>query len=141
MVCLCLVILRSGPVVRIAPNKIDVNLPEVAGEGWGGQNKTRLPWDRDPDFCRLARFGMKIDNILSMAHARDALRQRRLVGAPFAKKFLLDQEHIFKKYTQKMIDELERLRECNDGKVDMNLQFMKYAFELTSECSSDYSID
>jgi len=108
-----------------------VNLPEVALEGWGVQNKTRLPWDRDPDFCRLARFGMKIDNILSMAHARDALRQRRLIGGPFAKKFLLDQEHIFKKYTKRMLEELERLRKSTDGKVDMNLQFMKYAFDLT----------
>jgi hypothetical protein len=81
---------------------------------------------------------MKIDNILSLAHARDALRQRRLIGAPFAKKFLLEQEHIFKTCTKKMIEDLDRIRESNDNKVDANLQFMKYTFELISKGYSEH---
>jgi hypothetical protein len=133
--------LIEGPVLRLGPNKVNVNLPEVAFEAWGVQNKTKLPWDRDPEFCSLARFGMKIDNILSMAHARDALRQRRLVGSPFAKKFLLDQDHIFKKCTKKMMENLDRLRESNDGKVDVNLQFMKYTFDLISKDCPDNFIN
>jgi hypothetical protein len=76
---------------------------------------------------------MNVENILSMAHTRDALRQRRLVGAPFAKKFLLDQEYIFKKCTKKLIENVDRLCESNDNKVNFYLQFMKYTFELISE--------
>jgi hypothetical protein len=113
----------------------------VAFEAWGVQNKTKLPWGKDPEFCSLARFGMKIENVLSMAHARDALRQRRLIGAPFAKKFLLDQEHIFKKCTIKMMENLDRICGSNDGKVDINLQFMKYTFDLISKGHSDHFIN
>jgi cytochrome P450 len=65
-----------------------------------------------------------------MPHARDALRQRRLIGTPFAKKFLLDQEHIFKRCTKKMIDNLEKLRAKDEGKVDVAFQFMQYSFDL-----------
>jgi hypothetical protein len=125
--------LRPGPVLRLAPKRINVNLPEVAFEAWGVQNKTKLPWDKDPEFCLLARCGMKVENVLSMAHARDALHQRRLIGTPFAKKFLLDQEHIFKKCTKTMIENLDRLRESNDGKVEVTLQFMKFAFDVISK--------
>jgi hypothetical protein len=132
-----LLILNQGPVLRLGPKKVNVNLPEVAFEAWGGQNKTKLPWDKDPEFCLMVRCGMKIDNVLSMAHARDALRQRRLIGPPFAKKFLLDQEHIFKKCTKKIIDNLDRLRETNHGKVDVTLQFMKFTFDITSKDYTD----
>jgi hypothetical protein len=117
------------------------DLPEVAFEAWGIQNKAKLPWDRDPEFCRVARCGMKIDNILSMAHAREALRQRRLIGTPFAKKFLLDREHIFKKYPKKIMENLDQLRQSNDGKVDVNVQFMKFTFNLISKGCSDHFIN
>ena len=105
-----------------------------------GEYKTRpsFPGIKTLSSVSLARCGMKIENILSMAHARDALRQRRLIGTPFAKKFLLDQEHIFKKCTKKMIENLDRLRESNDGKVDVTLQFMKYTFDLTSKGYADH---
>ena len=111
----------------------------MAFEAWGVQNKTKLPWDRDPEFCVMARLGMNVENILSMAHARDALRQRRLIGAPFAKKFLLDQEYIFKKSAKMVIENLDRLRESNDGKVDVVPQFMKYAFDVICKKSSGLS--
>lgn len=80
----------------------------------------------------MVRTGMNVDNILSTADARGGLRLRRLVGTPFAKKFLLDQEHIFKQCTKKMIENLDRLRESQNGIVDVALQFKKYAFDVLS---------
>jgi len=126
--------------VRLGPNKVNINLPEIAFEAYGVQNQAKLPWDRDPDFSRLARFGdgLKSENILSMAHARDALRQRRLIGGPFAKKFLLDQDYLFKKCAKKAITNLDRIRENNGGKVNVSLEFMKYSFDVIS---MDYSRD
>jgi hypothetical protein len=108
----------------------------VAFEAWGGQNQTKFPWDKDPEFCHMVRCGMEIDNVLSMPRARDALRLRRLIGTPFAKKFLLDQEHIFKNCAKKMIDNLERLRAKDDNKVDVSFQFMQYSFDLL--CKNQY---
>lgn len=80
----------------------------------------------------MVRSGMNADNVLSIADARNGLRMRRLVGAPFAKKFLLDQEHLFKDCTKRMIENLERLRASQDGKVDVSPQFKKYAFDIIS---------
>jgi hypothetical protein len=111
---------------------IDVTLPEAAFKAWGGRNPTKIPWDKDPEFCRMVRFGMTVDNIESTGEFREASRLRRLVGGPFAKKFLLDQEHLFKKSTKKMIETLEQLRESHDGKFDIAPQFRKYAFDLLS---------
>lgn len=78
---------------------------------------------------------MKVDNIVSIAGPREASRMRRLMGMPFAKKFLLDQEHIFKQCTKKVIDNLDRLSATHDGRVDVALQFMKYSFDLLSKGS------
>ena len=120
--------------MRLSPNKVNINLPEIAFEAYGVKNQAKLPWDRDPDFSRLARFGdaLKSENILSMAHARDALRQRRLIGGPFAKKFLLDQDYLFKNCAKKAIANLDEIRKNTDGKVNVNLEFMKYAFDVIS---------
>lgn len=85
---------QKGPVLRLGAERIDVQLPEVAFDAWGGQNQRKLPWDKDPEFCEIVQLGMRVDNVLSMTHTRDAIRIRRLINAPFAKKFLLDQEHI-----------------------------------------------
>jgi hypothetical protein len=112
---------------------INVQLPEAAIQAWAGQNQTKLPWDKDPEFYHMLRGGMKVDNIVSIGGAREALRMRRLMGGPFAKKFLLDQEHIFKQCTKKAIDNLDRLRATNDGKVDVAAQFVKYSFDLLSK--------
>lgn len=109
-----------------------MTLPEAAFKVWAGQNPTKLPWDREPDFCRIVRGGMRVDNILSTADARSGLRLRRFVGVPFAKNFLLDQEDIFKQCTKKMIETLDKLREDQDGKVDIALQFKKYVLDVLS---------
>jgi len=109
---------------------VDIKSVDAALEAWGGIHP-KLPWDKDPEFCRMVRAGMRVDNVLSTSNARQALRIRRLIGAPFAKKFLLDQEYIFKGCTKKMIDILEMTR-VKDGKVDVAHHFMKYSFDLLS---------
>jgi len=53
---------------------------------------------------------------------------RRLVGAPFAKKFLLDQEQLFKDCTKRM---LQRIGE-KDSRVDMLEESKKYALDILS---------
>jgi len=119
-----------GPAVRLAPDMVDIKSADAALEAWGGIHP-KLPWDKDPDFCRMVRAGMSVDNVLSTSGARKALRIRRQIGTPFAKKFLQDQEYIFKGCTKKMIDILEMTR-IRDGKVDVAHQFMKYSFDLLS---------
>ena len=67
-----------------------------------------------------------------MPSVREALRMRRLIGTPFARKFLLDQEHIFKDCTKKMMRILEEYN-IRDGTVDVANHFMKYSFDLLSK--------
>jgi hypothetical protein len=81
----------------------------------------------------MVRGGLNVDNILSATGAREALRMRRLIGTPFAKKFLVDQEYIFKGCTQKMIDNLEVRRVNNGGQIDAVELFMKYSFDVLSK--------
>ena len=66
-----------------------------------------------------------------MCHIRDALRLRRMIGTPFARKFLLDQEYIFKQCTKAMIEKLEMVS-TRDGKVDVAHEFMNYSCDLLS---------
>lgn len=80
----------------------------------------------------MVRAGMRSDNVLSTQNFKDAMRVRRLIGTPFAKKFLLDQEHIFKDCTVKMMRILEEYR-VRDGPVDVANHFMKYSFDLLSK--------
>lgn len=75
---------------------------------------------------------MKADNIVSIADARRALRMRRLVGAPFAKQFLLEQDHIFKSCTKALIERVDKARSMCNEKVDVAYHFKKYAFDLLS---------
>lgn len=56
---------------------------------------------------------------------------RRLIGTPFARKFLLDQEYIFKKCTVRMIEKVERMMQ-REGKVDAAKEFMNYSCDLLS---------
>ena len=79
----------------------------------------------------MMRGGQKVENILSMPSVREALRMRRLIGTPFARKFLLDQEYIFKKCTKRMIEKVEQIMETQ-GKVDAAKEFMNYSCDLLS---------
>jgi hypothetical protein len=120
-----------GPVLRLAPDRIDVQLPGIDEEAWGGHNETKLPWDKEPAFCRSVRCGMEVENIVSLPRAREALKMRRLMGPPFARKFLLDQEEIFKRCVERTINNINEL--CASGaNVDVQLEFKKYALDVVS---------
>ena len=124
--------LMPGPVLRLAPDMVDILSAEATFQGWGGKTDTKLPWDKDPEFCEAVRGGLSVDNVLSIQTAKESQRMRRLVGPPFAKKFLLDQEQIFKTCTKTLIMSLESHRKQNNNKVDVLVEFRKYAFDILS---------
>ena len=111
---------------------IDILSPETTFQAWGGKTDTKLPWDKDPEFCKAVRGGLKVDNVFSIQTAKESQRMRRLVGPPFAKKFLLDQEHILKTCTKTLIMKLESHRKQSNNKVDVAVEFRKYAFDILS---------
>ena len=120
---------------------VDILSPETTFQAWGGKTDTKLPWDKDPDFCKAVRGGLEVDNVLSIQTAKESQRMRRLVGPPFAKKFLLDQEQIFKNCTKTLIMKLERGRKENNNKVDVLLEFRDYAFDILSYFDYKISAD
>lgn len=67
---------------------------------WGSKNETKLPWNKDPEFYRSARHGMSVDNVISVCSAQENKQLRKMIGGPFARKFLFDREYIFKKCTK-----------------------------------------
>ena len=111
---------------------IDVQLSEVTFQAWGGHNEKKLPWNKDPEFCKLTRIGMKVDNIISTSSAEESKRLRRLMGPPFAKKFVVDQGQIFKDSARRFLDQIEKLRIENDNKVDVLHEYKTYALDLIS---------
>jgi hypothetical protein len=123
-------------VLRIAPDLIDVQLQEVIYKAWGGQNETKLPWNKDPEFCKMSRIGMKVDNLVSMASPAESKRVRRLMGPPFAKKFLSDQVQIFKDCTKTLLAKIEKLRMENHNKVDVLHEYKTYALDILSNIPS-----
>lgn len=117
---------------------VDILSPETSFQAWGGKTESKLPWDKDPAFCKAVRGGIDVDNVLSIQTAKESQRMRRLVGPPFAKKFLLDQEQIFKTCTKTLITNLERRRKENDNKVNVFVEFKKYAFDILSSLIKRY---
>ena len=78
-------------------------------------------------------MGLDVDNLVSIPGTREALRLKRLMSPPFARKFLLDQEQRFKKSVKRVIG---RLKEgmTEEGKVDVHRQFKLYVFDIISYC-------
>jgi len=122
---------KYGPVVRLSPHLVAVLHVEAALQAFAGQNESKFIWDKDPVNCRAVRGGLKVDNVLSVSSAKESQRMRRLVGPPFAKKFLLDQEHIFKDCTKRMIERIRVLSE-RDTRVDVLIEYKNYAFDILS---------
>ena len=120
-----------GPIVRLSPHLVAVLHVEAALQAFAGQNENKFIWDKDPANCRAVRGGLKVDNVLSVSSAKESQRMRRLVGPPFAKKFLLDQEHIFKDCTKRMIERIKVLSE-HDSRVDVLVEYKNYAFDILS---------
>lgn len=135
MVSAARTVLIKGPVVRLSPTLVDAQLPDVIRDGWKGHNPNKMVWDKDPYFRSIARMGMKVDNLVSIPGLRDAMRMRRLMGAPFARKFLLDQEYIFKSSIKKSIENIDRIASANDGVVDIHRSNKLYAFDVISTSS------
>jgi hypothetical protein len=111
---------------------VDAQLLDVSQDGWKGHNINKMPWDKDPWFQRLARMGMKVDNLVGIQGYREAMRMRRPMGVPFARKFLLDQGYIFKHCVKRAIENIDRIALINDGAVDIHLQTKLYAFDVIS---------
>lgn len=112
---------------------VDVQLVEVTDQVWGSRNKRKLPWNKDPEFSDLARVGTNVDNLISIASAQESKRLRRLMSGPFARKFLLDQEQIFKRTTKNFLENVNRLRIKQDDKVDILVEYKHYALEILSK--------
>ena len=120
-------------MLRLAPKKIDVQLVEASQDAWAGHNAKRTPWDKEYSIHSSERWGLKVDNVVSMKEAKPALKMRRIMGKPFAKKFLQDQEEIFKEGTIKFLARIEELRKLSNDKVDIYAEFGNYAFDVLSE--------
>jgi len=127
-----LTLLRQGPVLRLAPQVIDAQFPEVAYQAWGGQNESKQPWDQDATMSSAGRLGFKVDNLFSTTKAREGMRLRRLVGPPFAKKFLQEQEEIFKDCAKRMIEKVKVMIGSGHNKVDLLLEYKNYAMDVVS---------
>jgi cytochrome P450 len=119
-------------VLRVGPNHLDIQSAELTLEAWGGHNPTGKPWKKDPELVKMMRGGMPVDNIASVVEFRDAMRFRRLMGGPFTKKFIRDQEHLIRVCVQRMMDRLEKLRVENNGVVEVFDEFTEYAFDALS---------
>jgi len=122
-----------GPVLRLSPTKVDAQLLQAAQHAWSGHNASHTPWDKEQALVDSERYGLKVDNVVSLKRAKDALRMRRIMGKPFAKKFLQDQEEIFREGTEKFINCIEEIRRTRDEKVDIYAEFGNYAFDVLSK--------
>jgi len=118
-----------GPVVRLGPNHVDVQSHKIAQNAWGGQNEARQPWHKDPLLGKLARFGLDVENLVTLPGPREALRMRRLIGAPFSRKFLLDQRSIFMGCVQTLLESIDK---SSDDGVEVHMEFRKYTLDVVS---------
>ena len=104
--------------------------------GWAGQNEMKKPWDRDPELAEMARNGLPVNNIMSEPDYAKAARFRRLMGPPFARKFLFDLDEPVKMCTKRMIEKIEELRTSQDGIVELMNEFTHYSFDALSTSTS-----
>lgn len=112
---------------------MDIQVAELLPDAWRGHNSTKYPWDRDATFQRGARSGLKVDSVVSHPKTRDALRLKRFMSPPFARKFLLDHEPTIKLSAKRIIERIKEIM-IEEGKVDVHRQFKLYVFDIIS-CS------
>jgi hypothetical protein len=117
--------------LRLAPDRIDVQLPGIDQEAWGGHNETKYPWNKEAAFCKGVKCGLDVENVVSIPGGREALKMRRLMGNAFGRKFLLDQEDVFKRCVERRIRSIEELCASN-GAADVQLEFKKFALDVVS---------
>jgi len=87
---------------------------------------------KDPFLCQVAKVGMPVDNIVSMASPVESLRLRKLMGPPFAKKFLIDHAQIITEGIKTLFARIEELRKENDNKVDVFHEYTSYTLDVLS---------
>jgi hypothetical protein len=114
---------------------------EIAQNAWGGLNEAHQSWNKDPLLCSMARFGLKVDNLVTIPGPREGLRMRRLIGGPFSRKFLFDQEDIFKGSVKRFLGGLERSRGKTDAGVEMLLEYRKYSLDVVSIALTPFCTD
>ena len=73
-----------------------------------------------------------VDNLVSIPKFKEGMRVRRLMGAPFARKFLLDKEYVFKSCVKRAMDSVDELVRMSDGVVDIHRQHKLYAADVIS---------
>ena len=75
-------------------------------------------WERDP-FFKKGQGGEFTEGNLAAVPMKEGLKMRRLMSAPFGRKYLLDQQFVFKGCVDKTMDEIVRLGGENGGVVDL----------------------
>jgi hypothetical protein len=112
-----------------------VQLPDVVDDAWKGVNKAKYVWNKDPFLSKMERLGMKVENVAATSVARESVRLRRPLGNPFARKFLLDHEAIFKNCVNGTMNALDKVTQGNECVEDMWLEYKKYALDVVSNTS------
>ena len=118
-------LLIAGPVVRLAPNLVSASGMESIRKIYGGSDL----WERDPLFVAGQGGEFREGNIASVP-MKEGLRIRKLMSAPFGRKYLLDQQAVFKGCVDKATDEIVRLGRDGDGVVDLYNVARLYAFAV-----------
>jgi hypothetical protein len=116
----------SGPVVRLSPDTVSASGEESIRKLYGGAE----PWERDP-FFRRAQGGEFTEGNIASLRMKEGLRVRRLMSAPFGRKYLLDSQSIFKECVNNSLDEMLEMAK-DDGIVDFYYLSRLYAFEVVS---------
>lgn len=109
-----------------------MQIPDVVDDAWKGANNAKHVWDKDPFLSKVARMGMKAENVVSTSDSRESVRLRRPMSHPFARKFLLDHEVIFKNCVNRTMNSLDGVTQGNECSMDMWLEYKKYALDVIS---------
>jgi hypothetical protein len=93
-------------------------------------------WERDPLF-RKAQGGEFTEGNIASASMKEGSKIRKLMSAPFGRKYLLDQQAVFKSCVDKTMDEIVRLGSLQDdgGAVDLYNVARVYAFMVVGTLS------
>jgi cytochrome P450 len=121
--------LKIGPIVRLAPNMVSVS----------GIDSIKLLYGTsalDRDKMMKGTFGGEFaeGNIGSLP-PQEAIKVRRLISPPFGRKFLQDQQHVFKECVNKALNKITRMSQDGEGVVDFYYIAKLYAFEVISSSS------
>jgi hypothetical protein len=119
--------------VRLSPNEVSVTGTDSIQKLYGGHE----PFEREPEF-RHIMGGEFADGNIGSLRSREALKVRRLISAPFGRKFLLDQQNLFRECVNENIRRIERLVEDEGEVVDICSVTKLFAFDVLSTFSFIY---